>query len=61
MLCGMWTIIHAIGALLIPESPYFLLSKNRDDEANISMNLLRDDENDDITQELFNLKVVYIL
>lgn len=61
VLCGVWTVVHAIGVLLIPDTPYYLLSKDMDDEAIRSMNLLHGDGSDAVAHEFLNLKVVFIL
>jgi len=57
VLCGVWPVIHVIGVIAIPESPYFLLSKNRDCEAKASRARLRDESAADTAKELCALKV----
>lgn len=61
ILCGVWPVIHAIGVFTIPESPYFLLSKNRDGEAKMARARLRDESDADTAKELCNLKVLNVL
>ncbi|XP_050535057.1 facilitated trehalose transporter Tret1-like [Daktulosphaira vitifoliae] len=41
ILCGIWSLIHLIGVLLIPESPYYYLSKNLEEKARKSLKNLR--------------------
>lgn len=58
VLCSIWALFHILGAIVIPESPYILLSKNKDDQAKASMKKLRDGNDDDISKELSGIKVV---
>jgi len=56
---GIWPVIHFLGVFLLPESPYYLLRKNRDDDANSSMKKIRDGNNsEEIAQELNAIKVI---
>lgn len=57
VLCGIWTIIHVVLTLFIPESPYFFIYKNKDENANISMMKFRDGNDVDISDELTVIKV----
>jgi len=43
--------------LLIPESPYFFIYKNKNENANISMMKFRDGSDVDISDELTAIKV----
>ncbi|XP_025205741.1 facilitated trehalose transporter Tret1-like [Melanaphis sacchari] len=56
ILCGIWTVLHAILTFFIPESPYFLMCKNKDEKANESMTKLRDGNATDIASELTMIK-----
>ncbi|XP_050435947.1 facilitated trehalose transporter Tret1-like [Adelges cooleyi] len=40
-LCGVWSLIHLIGVLLIPESPYYYLSNHMEGKARMSLKKLR--------------------
>jgi len=53
--CVVVPVIHIVGTFFIPESPYFLLSMNKIDEAEMSLMKLRGDDN--VLQELAVLKV----
>lgn len=55
LLCGLWVLLHLAGALCIPESPYYLISKNDPDRAAASLKTLRDSS--DTTDELNTIKV----
>lgn len=59
LLCGVWTIIHAIGTFFIIESPYYLLNKNDDEKAASVLKKLRS-TGTDTAQELVALKVYNI-
>lgn len=54
--CGMWCVIHLIGVCFVPESPYYLMSKNEDNKANASLKKLRGGAEVDVTQELNVIK-----
>lgn len=58
ILCGVWAIIHIIGVFFIPESPYYLLSKNADELATMALMRLRDTASTDTARELSVLKVI---
>lgn len=59
---GVWPLVHILGMFLLPESPYYLLRKNRDEDATLSMKNLRDDEaTEEIAQELKDIKVFTVL
>ncbi|XP_050531568.1 facilitated trehalose transporter Tret1-like isoform X3 [Daktulosphaira vitifoliae] len=53
--CCVWAVSHIVGVLLIPESPYYFLSKNMDDKAALALKKLRG-TNADTTQELAEIK-----
>lgn len=57
VLCGIWTIMHVLLTFFIPESPYFFMYKNKNENANISMTKLRDGNDADIAAELTVIKV----
>lgn len=53
-------LIHAIGVLFIPESPYFLIRKEKNDEATNSLMKLRGstDVSEEFTVIKVNLKII---
>jgi hypothetical protein len=53
--CAFWVILHFIGVLCIPESPYHLMNINDPDRAAASLQILRDSS--DTTEELASIKV----
>lgn len=55
--CGIWAVLHAAGVIFIPESPHYLLHKNKNDRATASMSKLRDGTEAEIQAELATLKV----
>jgi len=57
ILCGIWTIIHVILTFFIPESPYYFLYMNKDENAYTSIAKLRDGNDVDIERELNEIKV----
>ncbi|XP_022166247.1 facilitated trehalose transporter Tret1-like [Myzus persicae] len=57
VLCGIWTIIHVVLTFFIPESPYYFIYKNKDENANVSMTKLRDGNDVDIADELNVIKM----
>ncbi|XP_060834889.1 facilitated trehalose transporter Tret1-2 homolog isoform X2 [Rhopalosiphum padi] len=52
--CAFWVILHFIGVLCIPESPYHLMNINDPDRAAASLQILRDSS--DTTEELASIK-----
>ncbi|XP_027851745.2 facilitated trehalose transporter Tret1-2 homolog [Aphis gossypii] len=52
--CGFWVILHFVGALTIPESPYHLMNINDPNGAAVSLQILRDSS--DTTEELASIK-----
>lgn len=58
VMCSIWVILHILGVLCIPESPYHLMGKNDSDGAAASLEILRD--NSDTTKELASIKVSQI-
>ncbi|XP_050435943.1 facilitated trehalose transporter Tret1-like isoform X2 [Adelges cooleyi] len=54
-LCGIWSLIHLIGVLFIPESPYYYLSNDMEEKASLSLKKLRR-ENADTARELDEIK-----
>ncbi|XP_026822745.1 sugar transporter ERD6-like 8 isoform X2 [Rhopalosiphum maidis] len=52
--CAFWVILHFIGVLYIPESPYHLMNINDPDRAAASLQILRDSS--DTTEELASIK-----
>lgn len=57
MLCCLWTIVHAVGVFFIPESPYFFIRKNDDDNAIVSLIKLRGENIEEVNRQLTILKV----
>lgn len=55
--CGIWTILHVVLTFFIPESPYYFLYMNKDENAHASMSKLRDGNDADIASELNEIKV----
>ncbi|XP_050436235.1 facilitated trehalose transporter Tret1-like isoform X3 [Adelges cooleyi] len=55
LVCGVWSLIHMAGVLLIPESPYYYLFNNKEEKAIRSLKKLRS-FNADNTQELDLIK-----
>lgn len=55
LMCAVWALLHLVGALCIPESPYFLTGKDSHDRAAASLNTLRDHA--DTAEELAAIKV----
>ncbi|XP_050435727.1 facilitated trehalose transporter Tret1-2 homolog [Adelges cooleyi] len=51
ILCAMWSLIHLVGVLLIPESPYYYLNNHMEEKAVRSLKKLRR-SNADTAQEL---------
>lgn len=56
-MCAIWVVLHILGILCIPESPYYLMSNNDSDGATASLEILRDYS--DTTKELAAIKVMY--
>lgn len=59
MVCAVWVVLHLLGTLCIPESPYYLMEKNNYERAAASLQTLRDSAN--TTEELAAIKVKSIL
>lgn len=55
--CGIWAVIHLLGLFFIPESPHFLLKKNKDDKAASALARIRDNP-EEAAQELAKIKVL---
>ncbi|KAL4143709.1 hypothetical protein QTP88_006006 [Uroleucon formosanum] len=53
--CAFWVILHFIGVLCIPESPYHLMNINDPDQAAVALQILRDSS--DTTEELASIKL----
>jgi len=51
-------MIHILLTFFIPESPYFFIYKNEDENAKVSMTKLRDGNDVDIVDELNVIKVL---
>ncbi|VVC44857.1 Hypothetical protein CINCED_3A000173 [Cinara cedri] len=54
LLCAVWVLLHLLGALCIPESPYYLMGKNHPERAAASLQTLRGSS--DTTEELAAIK-----
>lgn len=57
LLCAVWVLLHLIGTLCIPESPYYLIIKNHPERAAASLQTLRGSS--DTTEELATIKVSF--
>lgn len=44
--CGVWMVLHILGALYIPESPYFLIREEKKVSAEETLARLRDPDHD---------------
>lgn len=55
LLCSVWALLHLLGALCIPESPYYLMMKNRPERAAAALQTLRGSS--DTAGELADIKV----
>lgn len=58
-MCGLWPVFHTFGVFIIPESPSYLLSKDRKDDAKDAMVKLRGDNSTQIGIELTALQVQF--
>lgn len=53
--CAVWVVLHLLGTVFIPESPYHLMGKGQVDRAAASLRALRDTT--DVTAELADIQV----